>query len=188
MSAFERATYSSFSSRLNSIAVGCDPGASGSSGWFSLIHRTTFPLVRSNSATFDAFHKLHHARRPSRVATHAYGYDDGTRSLVLRSKLCRTFPVAGSSSTALSERLFATRSLSLPPSAISARPAGYGIAVCGGAVSPTASFFPVDSGCGAIGMNRSGVTFPATNPYTAIPFPVSPAFAPVGSLSEPIDA
>ena len=40
-------------------------------------------------------------------------------------------------------------------------PAGYGIAMCGGAVEPTASFFPVDSGCSAIGMNLSGATLPA---------------------------
>src|SRR5579864_8498686 len=111
----------------------------------SLIHRLTFPLVRSSSAICDAFHRLHHARRPSFVATHVYGYDDGTRSLVLKSKFCSTFPVAASSSTTLSERLFATRSLSWPPSEISAIPAGYGIAICGGAFSPTPSSLPVRS-------------------------------------------
>jgi hypothetical protein len=33
--------------------------------------------------------------------------------------------------------------------------------MCGGAVRPTASFFPVDKGCSGMGMNLSGATFPA---------------------------
>jgi hypothetical protein len=39
-------------------------------------------------------------------------------------------------------------------------PEGYGIAMCGGAFKPTASFFPVDNGCSGIGRNLSGATFP----------------------------
>src|SRR5258708_39833067 len=97
------------------MAVGCEPGAIGSFGSSSLIHLTTFPLVRSSSATCEAFHRLHEARLPSRAATTVYGNDGGTRAPTLRSKLCRTLPFAGSSSTPLSERLLATKSLSRPP-------------------------------------------------------------------------
>src|SRR5450755_661814 len=100
-STLDSATNNTLSFLLSNIAVGCEPGAKGSSGCFSLIQRDTLPPVRSSSATCDAFHKLHQARRPSRVATHVYGNDDGIRSLVLRSKVCSTFPVAGSSRTTL---------------------------------------------------------------------------------------
>src|SRR5580692_5634379 len=103
---FESATYNVFSLGLRSIAVGCEPGASGLSTSLSLIQRATLPLVRSSSAICEAFHRLHQARWPSCVATTVYGYADGTRSPVLRSKVCRTLPLAGSSNTTLSERLF----------------------------------------------------------------------------------
>src|SRR5258708_25512069 len=107
------------------MAVGCEPGAIGSFGSSSLIHLTTFPLMRSSSATCEAFHRLHQARLPSRVATTVYGNDDGTRAPTLRSKLCRTLPFARSSSTTLSDRLLATRSLSgAPATEIKANPAG----------------------------------------------------------------
>src|SRR4029077_13398238 len=139
-------TYRVFSSGLKSSAVGWEPGASGSSGRFSVIFLTTVFPVRSSSATCDAFHKLHQARRASRVATQVYGKDDGTKLPVLRSKVCKILSVVGSSTTTLSERLLATRSLSRPASVITANPAGYGIAVCGGAFKPTACFFAVDSG------------------------------------------
>src|SRR3954453_22714032 len=87
-STLESATYNVFSLGLNSIAVGCEPGARGSSGSLSLIQRRIFPRARSSSATCDAFHRLHQALRPSRAATHVYGYEAGTRSLVLRSNVC----------------------------------------------------------------------------------------------------
>ncbi len=161
-SMLDSATYRMLSSGLSRSAVGCEPAARGSSGCFSLIQRATLPLARSSSATCDAFHKLHQALRPLRVATHVYGNDDGIRSLVLRSKLCKMFPVAGSSSTALSDRLFAIRSLSWPSLAINVIPAGYGMAVRGAVFCrPMETVFPAASGCGAIGMNRSGATLPA---------------------------
>src|SRR5215469_13428104 len=72
-SMFESATYNVFSLGLKSIAVGCEPGASGSSIGLSLIQCATLPLVRSSSATCEAFQRLHQARRPSRVATTVYG-------------------------------------------------------------------------------------------------------------------
>ena len=165
-----------------------NPAQAGRQAASNLIQRATLPLVKSNSATRDAFHRLHHPRRPSFVATHVYGYDDGTRSLVLRSKRLQHFSRRGIEQHRVVRKIIRNQKLVLAPIGTSAKPAGYGIAVWGGAFNPTASFFPVDSGCGAIGMKRSGATFPAAKPYTAIPFPVLPAFAPVGSVNEPIDA
>src|ERR1700685_2084970 len=69
LSELERATYNICSSGLSSIAVGCEPGARGSFGCFRSIRFPIFPLVRSSSATCEAFHKLHQARLASRVAT-----------------------------------------------------------------------------------------------------------------------
>src|SRR5215471_18427372 len=68
LSLFDKATYKNFSSELNRSAVGWEPGNSGLSGSNSEIQRVTFPAVRSSSAMRDKFHRLHHARRPSRVA------------------------------------------------------------------------------------------------------------------------
>src|ERR1700676_3316808 len=144
------------------MAVGCEPGAMGSSGCFNRIQRTTLPALRSSSATREEFHKLHQALRPSRVDITVYGNEDGIRSLLLTSKRWRTLPLAESRSTTLSERLLATRSLSLPPAEISAKPAGYEIAVPAAVFcKPNATFFPAASVCGSIGMNRSGVTLPS---------------------------
>src|SRR5579863_206668 len=69
--AFDSATYNDFSSELSSIAVGCEPGAVGSFGSSRGIQRATVPFSRSSSATRDAFHRLHQARRPLRDATTA---------------------------------------------------------------------------------------------------------------------
>src|SRR5205814_186366 len=88
--ALASATYKDFSSGLSSRAVGCEPGASGSLGSHNGTQRMTLPVVRSSSATRDAFHRLTQARRPSRVATTVYGYADGTNWFVLRSNLWRS--------------------------------------------------------------------------------------------------
>src|ERR1700736_6554216 len=72
---------------------------------------------------------------------------------------------------------------------ITARPAGYGMAVCGGVFrSAIAAFFPGAIGCGAMGMKRSALTFPREKPYIAMPLPRSPALSPRGSVTEPTDA
>src|ERR1700751_6302186 len=111
------------------MAVGCEPGAVGDSGSRNDIQRVTAPPTRSSSATFEAFHKLHQARRPSRVTVSVYGYDEGTIVLVLRSKRARTSPLAVSSRIALSDKLFATSSRSVRPPGTTAMPPGYGIAL-----------------------------------------------------------
>jgi len=69
--AFDNATYSDFWSGLSSIAVGCEPGVVGSFGSSKGIQRATVPFSKSSSATRDAFHRLHQARRPSCDATTA---------------------------------------------------------------------------------------------------------------------
>src|SRR6516165_9041547 len=102
MSSFDSETKSVFSSAVKIIAVGCKVGAIGGAP-DGPIHRASFPLVKSSSATCDAFHKLHHARRPSLVATHVYGYAAGTRSFVLRSKVCSVLPVDESIRITLSD-------------------------------------------------------------------------------------
>src|SRR5437660_2391084 len=93
VSALDSATYSSFSSGLNSMAVGCDPGSVEFFGGSSGIQRVIFPLAKSSSATRDAFHKLHQARRPSRLATTVSGKDAGTSSFVLRPNVLTVRPV-----------------------------------------------------------------------------------------------
>src|SRR5258708_39900072 len=112
----------------------------------------------------EEFHKLHQARRPSRVATTVYGNDDGIISCVLRSNCCKTRPSPESRSTTLSERLFATSNRSLPLPEITASPAGYGIAVPGAVLrTPKATFLPAAIFWGAIFRKRSGFTLPFSN-------------------------
>src|SRR6195256_2374334 len=112
-SALARATYKNFSSGERSIAVGCEPGATELFGISKGMRRTTVLRARSSSATCEAFHKLHHARLPSRVATTVYGKEEGKKRCVLKSNWAASFPDSESSWITLSERLLATSSWSL---------------------------------------------------------------------------
>src|SRR6202790_5080802 len=125
-SALARATYKNFSSGERSIAVGCEPGATELFGTSNEMRRTTVLCIRSSSAICEAFHKLHHARRPSRVATTVYGKEEGMKRCELRSNCASSFPDPESSRITLSDKLLATSSWSFCPDVpeITASPAG----------------------------------------------------------------
>src|SRR3984893_2577183 len=109
-SALANATYRNFSSGERSIAVGCEPGATELFGTSNGMRRTAVLRTRSSSATCDAFHKLHQARRPSRLATTVYGKEEGMKRCVLRSNCANSFPDSTSIRITLSDRLLATKS------------------------------------------------------------------------------
>src|SRR5271166_3626623 len=108
------------------MVVGCTPGTTGSEECHSSIRRATLPFFRSNSATAESFHKLTPALVAALLATTVYGYAVGTYLLTLTSKVFRIFPELTSSSTTLSERLFATSIRSPLAERNTAKPAGYG--------------------------------------------------------------
>src|SRR5581483_3520333 len=188
-SAFDNATYSTDSSGLSNSAVGCEPAAVFDLGSSSGIQRLTLPALRSSSATRDAFHSEHQARLPSRLTMTAYGKAAGTIAPVLRSNRCKTRPLSPSSNSALSARLLATSRRSPCPDEKAASPAGKGTAVPFGALDEIlAARLPCASGGGAMERNRSCAMRPSANEYTATPLPVFPFFAPLGSLTDAMEA
>src|ERR1700736_6318896 len=106
-SALANATYKNFSSGERSIAVGCEPGATELFGTSNEMRRTTALRARSSSATCEAFHKLHQARRPSRVVTTVYGKEEGMKRWVLRSNCANSFPDSDASRITFGDRLLA---------------------------------------------------------------------------------